>query len=375
MQVGVRPPLDQHQQILARRLVLVLAVAALLVRWYLVLALAALLRLRLLAGRRQVADLVVGQARRQLGGARRRDDHVPRGWRRGRRRASLLRLRDGARQTIDELGLLPRDGLAQRRQPRLEVRHLEVADLYLLSSYLEHEAVAVVGLRDRWWCGRFDVQKRAGALGVGVVLAQCFSGASYVVAQRPLLRAGYSPLVVSGGAYVLAALATALVGGAYFAALGAKSLRWRDSSAPALLAGALLFSILGATVYNYVVIAWATGRLGATSVTLFTLLQFPFAAAAEFALFGARVGGLQVGGSAAIFGGLVLVVCPARAGDDPSYVDTREAWAAALPEPEREAPEGGYRALNAETGASEPATPGHMPERAIAARSGGDGPG
>ena len=47
-----------------------------------------------------------------------------------------------------------------------------------------------------------------------------------------------------------------------------------------LLAGALLFSILGATVYNYVVIAWATGRLGATSVTLFTLLQFPFAAAA-----------------------------------------------------------------------------------------------
>ena len=217
---------------------------------------------------------------------------------------------------------------------------------------------------------------RAGALGVGVVLAQCFSGASYVVAQRPLLRAGYSPLVVSGGAYVLAALATALVGGAYFALVGARArdrARWWDSSA--LFAGALLFSILGATVYNYVVIAWVTGRLGATSVTLFTLLQFPFAAAAEFALFGARVGGLQVGGSAAIFGGLVLVVCPARAGDDPSYVDTREAWAAALLEPEREAPEGGYRVLNAETGASEPATPGHMPERAIAVRRDGDGPG
>ena len=57
VQVGVRPPLDQHQQILARRLVLVLVVAALLVRWYPVLALAALLlRLRLVARRRQVAE-------------------------------------------------------------------------------------------------------------------------------------------------------------------------------------------------------------------------------------------------------------------------------------------------------------------------------
>ena len=48
---------------------------------------------------------------------------------------------------------------------------------------------------------------------------------------------------------------------------------------------------------------------------------------------------------------------------------------AALLEPERDAPEGGYRVLNAETGASEPATPGYMPERAIAVRRDGDGPG
>merc|ERR1711924_214194 len=55
--------------------------------------------------------------------------------------------------------------------------------------------------------------------GILVVLAQCLSGANYVVQQRPLVLGGYSPLTVSSCSYALATVLTLITGGVYFAVL------------------------------------------------------------------------------------------------------------------------------------------------------------
>ena len=96
-----------------------------------------LLRLRLVARRRQVADLVVGQARRQLAA---RADATTMCPRLAARAAARFASSTSRRRSSNDRRARPssRRRLAQRRQPRLEVRYLEVADLYLLSSYLEH---------------------------------------------------------------------------------------------------------------------------------------------------------------------------------------------------------------------------------------------
>ena len=188
-------------------------------------------------------------------------------------------------------------------------------------------------------------------VGVGVVLLQCFSGASYVVAQRRSC-AGLLAAVVSGGGVPFSRRSPPRSSAAVTSGAPARGARAGAFDArPALLAGALLFSILGATVYNYVVIAWATGRLGATSVTLFTLLQFPLAAAAAGALRRARVGWLELGGSAAIFGDLRARRVPgARRPELRRHA--REAWAAAPPPSRRRCtlPRTAITRLNAHAG-------------------------
>ncbi|CAK0897671.1 unnamed protein product [Prorocentrum cordatum] len=62
------------------------------------------------------------------------------------------------------------------------------------------------------------------------------------------------------------------------------NVKWWDSSP--FFAYVLGFCVLFATVYNYVVMACATGKLGATLVTLFLLLQGVFACAFEWIFFG-----------------------------------------------------------------------------------------
>lgn len=167
-----------------------------------------------------------------------------------------------------------------------------------------------------------------------VVLAQCASGANYVVQQRPLVHAGYSPLIVSSCSYVIASLFTVVVGLVYFLAMPAddrQDIQWWDSSP--FFAAVLLYCVLLTTVYNYVMIAWVTGKLGATVVTLFTLCQGIFACGAELALFGTPILPMQFAGATAIFSGLFVVVCaPVAAPSESttSYVDTRETWAAAV---------------------------------------------
>ena len=155
--------------------------------------------------------------------------------------------------------------------------------------------------------------------------AQCVSGASYIVTQRPLLRRQYSPLIVSGVSsatrcpsidggtrtarldsrrYVVASLITFLVGGAYFALMSQSERAdvriWENTP---LFGGVLAFCVLATTVYNYVVIAWVTGQLGATVVTCGTILQGIFSAAIEWIVFQKPI-------SAAVAGGCLLYTSP-----------------------------------------------------------------
>lgn len=167
--------------------------------------------------------------------------------------------------------------------------------------------------------------------GILVVLVQCCSGANYVVQQRPLILGGYSPLTVSGCSYVVATLLTLVTGGVYFAVLTPtqrSKVEWYERSP--LFFFVLLYVIVLATVYNYVVMAWATGKLGATVVTLFLLLQGVFASLMEWLFFGQAISLAQALSSLAVFSGLIVVVtAPGQAG----YVHTRATWAASLDSP------------------------------------------
>lgn len=168
------------------------------------------------------------------------------------------------------------------------------------------------------------------SVGIAVILAQCLSGANYVVQQRPLVQLGYSPIMVSGCSYTIASILTVLVGVVHFATMSEDdraSVKWWDSSP--FFAYVLAFCVLFATVYNYVVMAFATGKLGATVVTLFLLLQGVFACAGEWIFFGHPVTWGQLAGSAAICAGLLVVVTAQQA----SYVDTRSAWCNAVLNP------------------------------------------
>lgn len=145
--------------------------------------------------------------------------------------------------------------------------------------------------------------------GVLAIMAQCACGANYIVQQRPLVHVGYSPLIVSGVSYAAATFFTIAVGGAYFVGLSPAArldVQWWDPSP--FFALVLLYCVLLTTVYNYVVIAWVCGRLGATVVTLFTLLQGVFCAAAEFVLYGTPPSPGQLAGGAAVVAGLCLAV-------------------------------------------------------------------
>ena len=174
--------------------------------------------------------------------------------------------------------------------------------------------------------------------GALVVLAQCCSGASYIVHQRPLIRRGYSPLIVSGCSYVIASCVTFVAGGAYFAAMAPRErARVKVFEATPFFAFVLAFCVLATTVYNYVVIAWVTGKLGATAVTCGTILQGVFSCAIEYVAFGTPVSAGVAAGAGAVFAGLVAVVGPAcfaadddRAPTGAAYVDTRATWASAL---------------------------------------------
>lgn len=167
--------------------------------------------------------------------------------------------------------------------------------------------------------------------GILVVLAQCLSGANYVVQQRPLVLTGYSPLTVSSCAYVVATVLTVITGGIYFAVLSPtqrNNVEWYQPTALFFLV--LVYVVFLTTVYNYVVMAWATGKLGATLVTLFGLLQGIFASFVEWRFFGHPLSLIEALAALAIFAGLIMVVtAPGRAG----YVDTRATWAAALSAP------------------------------------------
>lgn len=171
--------------------------------------------------------------------------------------------------------------------------------------------------------------------GVLIVLAQCASGANYVVQQRPLVHVGYSPLIVSSCSYIAASAITVVVGVVYFSTMSNNErshVKWWDDSY--LFIGVLLYVVFLTTVYNYVAMAWATGKLGATVVTLFGLLQGVFASFVQWKCFGLPVSLHEVVGAAAIFTGLITVVTAptGRGGPGVSYVDTREVWANALTE-------------------------------------------
>lgn len=161
-----------------------------------------------------------------------------------------------------------------------------------------------------------------------VVLAQCISGANYVVQQRPLLQLGYSPLTVSGCSYAIATVITVFTGAIYFLVLSPAKradVEWYQRSF--FFLGVLLYCVFLTTVYNYVVMAWATGKIGATLVTLFGLLQGIFASLVEYFGFHHPILLGEVVGATAVFIGLVVVVtAPGSAG----YVDTRQTWASAL---------------------------------------------
>lgn len=160
------------------------------------------------------------------------------------------------------------------------------------------------------------------------VLAQCISGANYVVQQRPLLQLGYSPLTVSGCSYAIATVITLITGAIYFLVLPLAEradVEWYQRSV--LFVGVMLYCVFLTTVYNYVVMAWATGKLGATLVTLFGLLQGVFASLVEWLVFHHPILLGETVGAITIFIGLVVVVTsPGSAG----YVDTRQTWASAL---------------------------------------------
>lgn len=187
-------------------------------------------------------------------------------------------------------------------------------------------------------------------MGALVILLQTISGANYVVQQRPLVQAGCSPLIVSSCSYVIATMLTLIVGVTYFATVSPdvrSHVQWWDDSPYFSLF--FLYVVLLTTVFNYVAIAWATGVLGATVVTLFILLQGILCCAFEWLFFGTPVDPyVQVGG-AILAAGLTTIVFPARfctappptssaplvEGQNPcperaAYVSTREAWAASL---------------------------------------------
>mmetsp|Transcript_61147 Transcript_61147/g.162466 ORF Transcript_61147/g.162466 Transcript_61147/m.162466 type:complete len:361 (-) Transcript_61147:6-1088(-) len=155
-----------------------------------------------------------------------------------------------------------------------------------------------------------------------VVLAQCVCGANYVVQQRPLMHSGYSPIIVSGVSYLIATVFTVIVGVIYFVmnAGDQERVRWWDNSP--FFALVLIYCIFFTTVYNYTVVAWVTGRLGATIVTLFLMLQGVFTCAAELAFFGKPIGLGSAVGSVLVFVGLLLVVLDGSCSS--GYVPARE---------------------------------------------------
>jgi len=172
-----------------------------------------------------------------------------------------------------------------------------------------------------------------GSVNVGIllVLAQCLSGANYVVQQRPLVLEGYSPLTVSGCSYVIATVFTAVTGGVYFAVLSPTErteVEWYEPTTLFVLV--MFYVVFLVTVYNYVVIAWATGKLGATVVTLFLLLQGVIATVLEWQCFDQPISLVQALASLGVFAGLIAVVtAPGKSG----YVETRANWASSLAQP------------------------------------------
>eukprot|EP00927_Polykrikos_kofoidii_P072352 TRINITY_DN68480_c0_g1_i1.p1 TRINITY_DN68480_c0_g1~~TRINITY_DN68480_c0_g1_i1.p1 ORF type:complete len:333 (+),score=42.73 TRINITY_DN68480_c0_g1_i1:104-1102(+) len=145
--------------------------------------------------------------------------------------------------------------------------------------------------------------------GCVMVLFQCFFGANFMVQQWPLVTVGYSPLIVSAVSYFIATISTIVVGIVYFVSLSSKQradVMWWDSSLGFL--GVLIYVVLFATVYNYTVMSWATGKLGAPLVTLCMVFQVIFVCIAEWCFFDKPLTVEQTCGAILIFLGLCIVV-------------------------------------------------------------------
>lgn len=167
--------------------------------------------------------------------------------------------------------------------------------------------------------GTYLLVSSNGSLGhvdVGAVIAllQSVVGANYLVTQKPLIRVGYTPLVVAGGSYAVALVLTSTIGLCYYVAcrIEVREVQWWGSSPLYLVA--VLYAILLMSVYNYITMAWVTQKMGPTVVALANLLQGWFTNIAEAAIFGRRLGVMEIIGALVLALGLVifLIATPTR---------------------------------------------------------------
>jgi len=145
--------------------------------------------------------------------------------------------------------------------------------------------------------------------GSGIVLLQCACGGNYVVQQWPLTQAGYPPVVIASSAYFVATALTVLVGIIYLPLMSSEERATSFSlEATPGFAVALAYVVVLTTVYNYTVMAWSTGKLGAPLVTLFLLLQGVFACVFQLVIFGSTIELAQALGGVGICLGLAALV-------------------------------------------------------------------
>jgi len=149
-----------------------------------------------------------------------------------------------------------------------------------------------------------------GSLDFGALIAvlQTLVGANYLVMQKPLIRVGYSPLVVAGGSYVVALLLTSIIGVINYVASMTEvgEVQWWGSSP--LYPVAVAYAILLMSVYNYIAMAWVTQKAGPTVVALANLLQGLFANAAEVFLFSRRLGLAEILGALVLSAGFIAFI-------------------------------------------------------------------
>uniref|UniRef100_A0A7S2I3M4 EamA domain-containing protein n=1 Tax=Alexandrium andersonii TaxID=327968 RepID=A0A7S2I3M4_9DINO len=149
-----------------------------------------------------------------------------------------------------------------------------------------------------------------GELDFGVLIAimQTLVGANYLVMQKPLIRVGYSPLVVAGGSYAVALVLTATIGVANYIISRVEVVRIQWWGSSHLYPVVVMYAIILMSVYNYIAMAWVTKKAGPTVVALANLLQGLFANAAEAFLFGHQLGLAEVLGALVLSAGFVAFV-------------------------------------------------------------------